>query len=511
MKTVSSDPCKAMAQMPWPYPQYPPYMPSPQMPPPGLGNDGEFQMRQIHQMHQMQQLHLMHQMMQQMDQMQQMQKINQVQSLQQTEKKADKSNKKDHRVHTNKSMASLKPQVPPNQIKPNQPDGVDDIELAKSVILGALNSLYEDQIMPHHMLVLRRIQEKYEQRWSPQKLNHMCSMIPEIRMVGEGKPQRYNILLQQPPEGFTEFVDQSAQEDTFSTQLWEEVEKFLCAEAQAAPAGGEGWPGSRYEFAKYIRGCLPCLGDYSLGRVCHLVQLCISKKELLGYYQGNLVPYQLSDDCEKKSNAKLMRPTQIQPGEKYVESWEQAGQLLARLLEQNVGTVQLSSLKALFRKVFKMELSESALGHAKLSEFLSDHRLRSPSGRCFGLEQRGTQWHIVQKEFTPPVEPANPYLAQQVSPADWLAPPQSITNGTEKTLTPPPGLVAPPGLEIGTTEAKINESTSQKKKINKIPKKVTTPVQDALLMEAIHADVLNYLDGDVLEPDDIVSPDVRPL
>merc|ERR1719161_566155 len=127
--------------------------------------------------------------------------------------------------------------------------------------------------------------------------------------------------------------------------------------------------------------------------------------DLLGYYQGNLVPYQLSDDRKKKCNAKMLRPTQIQPGEQYVQSWNQVGDLLDRLVEQNNGAVQLSSLKALFRKVFKMELSESALGHAKLSEFVQDPRLRSPSGGCFGLEQCGTQCHLVQKKCTTPEEP----------------------------------------------------------------------------------------------------------
>eukprot|EP00746_Dinoflagellata_sp_MGD_P148076 gnl/MRDRNA2_/MRDRNA2_80347_c0_seq2.p1 gnl/MRDRNA2_/MRDRNA2_80347_c0~~gnl/MRDRNA2_/MRDRNA2_80347_c0_seq2.p1 ORF type:complete len:270 (-),score=62.35 gnl/MRDRNA2_/MRDRNA2_80347_c0_seq2:41-850(-) len=264
MKTVSSDPCKAMAQMPWPSPQYPPL----QMPPPGLTTDGEYQMRymlmsQIEQIQEFQHL-LMHQMMQ-MTQMQQMQMVNQLQQPHlQSDKKANKTHKKDNRADFSKMMERPNPQVPP--------DGVDEFEAGKSVILGALNSLYEDQIMPHHMLVLRRIQEKYGHRWSGQQLSHMCSMIPEIQTVRDGKQN--NILLQKPPEGFTEFVDQSAQDDTFGPDLWEEVEKFLRAEAQQGPAGAEEWPGSRYEFAKWIRGCLPSLDEYSSERVCHLDRFC---------------------------------------------------------------------------------------------------------------------------------------------------------------------------------------------------------------------------------------------
>lgn len=312
------------------------------------------------------------------------------------------------------------------------PDGVGSVEQCKQIVLGALRSLYEDQIMPQHMLVLRRVQEMYEQRWSSQQLTHVCSMIPEIQMVGEGRPQRYNILLHDPPEGFQEFVDQSSQDDPFSTETWEEVDKFLSNEAQAALAGGADWPGSRYEFAKWIRSRIPCLHGYSLGQICHMVQLCISKKELLGYHQGNLVPYQLSDDLKKKSNAMLLRPTQIQPGEEYVQTWEQAGEMLSRLLAQNAGTVQLSSLKALFRKVFCMELSESALGHAKLSEFLQDARLRSPTGGSFALEQRGTQWQIISKEAF--VESGNSSAVEKVSSEEWSPKSEADSQGS---TTPP--------------------------------------------------------------------------
>lgn len=148
----------------------------------------------------------------------------------------------------------------------------------------------------------------------------------------------------------------------------------------------------------------------------------------------------------------MLLPTQIQPGEHYVQSWKQVGDLLARLVEQNNGKVQLSSLKALFRKAFKMELSESALGHAKLSEFVQDPRLRSPDGGCFGLEQRGMQMLVVNKECTMPVEE----LVEQVSPADWHVPhlkqnktleDGSLAGTFPKRVHPPPGLVPPPGLD----------------------------------------------------------------
>lgn len=266
----------------------------------------------------------------------------------------------------------------------------------KYMLLEAVKSLYEDRIMPHHMLVLRRIQEMYDERWSSQQLQRLCLAIPEIKLVGEGDVKRYDIMLHDHP-GSEEFVDQLSPEDPYPPEVWLEVKTFLEDEAQKPEAG---WPGSRYEFAKWIHSRLYCLSNYSLGHICHLVQMCVSKKELLGYRFGNLVPYQHSDDYKKKSNAVRNIPTQILPGERYVQTWEQAGEVLAQLLEQNGGSVKLSTLKKMCRDECHVELSESALGHAKLSEFLRDNRLKSPSGGSFDLEQQGTSNMVVHREPT---------------------------------------------------------------------------------------------------------------
>jgi hypothetical protein len=311
-------------------------------------------------------------------------------------------NKRQGKHRKNKKAYETQRATVQKVVSQESPDGAslsgkDSEDTLKHMLLEAVKSLYKDQIVPHHVLVLRRIHEKYGERWSPQKLKHFCFEVPEIQVEATGELKRYNVTLRDTPEGFEDFVDQLSPEDPYHPDLWLEVQAFLEDESHKPQTG---WPGSRYEFAKWMHSHLQCLGEYSLGQICHLVQLSVSSKELLGYRLGNLVPYQHSDDYKKKSNALLNVPTQILPGEMYVETWEQAGELIAGLLEHNGGSLQLSSLKKAFRDEYQMELSESALGHAKLSEFLKDHRLKTPSGGMFHLIQQPTGCVISLMEFS---------------------------------------------------------------------------------------------------------------
>merc|ERR1719156_98981 len=105
-------------------------------------------------------------------------------------------------------------------------------------------------------------------------------MIPEFELVADG--ERYNIMLRNPPEGFEEFVDQLSLEDPYPFDVWCEIKMFLQQQTENPPVNW-GWPGSRYEFAQWMRSQMKCLATYSLGHVCHLVQLGVSKRELLGY------------------------------------------------------------------------------------------------------------------------------------------------------------------------------------------------------------------------------------
>jgi hypothetical protein len=289
----------------------------------------------------------------------------------------------------------------------------------RRMLLEALTSLYEDQIMPVTRLVLRRIDEKYRERWSSKQLLSLCGRVPEIKLA-EGS-QIGAILLRDPPKDFEGFADQAVLDDPYPLELWFHIKAFLEEEVRLhdlrSKADAPGWPGSRYEFAKWMRSRLKWLSDYSLGQVCHMVHLCVSKRELLGYHRGDLVPFQLSENCRRKSHALLKIPSQIRPGESYAQTWEQARDLIVRVLEQHGGKVPLACLKKLCRSTCSMELNECALGHTKLTELLQDDQLKFPSGGSFAVEVFGTEYHVVHKKSKSSKalpQPAGPQLDQTI-------------------------------------------------------------------------------------------------
>lgn len=139
-------------------------------------------------------------------------------------------------------------------------------------------------------------------------------------------------------------------------------------------------PGGRYSCAQVlVQRRLPFLVGRSLGQVCHIVQLAISQKKLLGYLNGTVVPYSRSQSMVKEQSAECQRPCSGAARHKSaVASWDLMRQCLQQLMD-NMGpgehSLPLSNIKRLFRAQFHIELSETALGYAKLSECLQDPRL----------------------------------------------------------------------------------------------------------------------------------------
>merc|ERR1719379_8998 len=68
-------------------------------------------------------------------------------------------------------------------------------------------------------------------------------------------------------------------------------------------------PGGRYACAQALvsRG-LPFLQGRKLGQVCHIVQLAMTDKKLLGYLNGAVVPYHRSQSMIKEVCAGQLQP-----------------------------------------------------------------------------------------------------------------------------------------------------------------------------------------------------------
>lgn len=117
--------------------------------------------------------------------------------------------------------------------------------------------------------------------------------------------------------------------------------------------------------------------DLSLGRACHVVQLALAKRQLLGYRSGNLVPYMYSESREKELRAAEHRAcAEGAESECKLADWETTRRCIEALLETApANLLTVSNIKRLFRSQFQVELSETFLGHSKLQGLLQDPRL----------------------------------------------------------------------------------------------------------------------------------------
>jgi len=173
-----------------------------------------------------------------------------------------------------------------------------------------------------------------------------------------------------------------------------------------------------------VRRSLPFLAGCSLGQVCHIIQLAISQKRILGYLEGQLVPYEHSEEWIKEQCAFHQQPICHKPGAESlrVATWEEARAHLWELLstESNPepGCLTLSNVKRLFRTRFQLELSETVLGHSRLFDLLRDVRFRDV---CFLQAHKNGQLLVRRAEGPQqvPCQPLSPVSPQAPMPDLW--------------------------------------------------------------------------------------------
>jgi len=212
--------------------------------------------------------------------------------------------------------------------------------------------------------VLRRICEESENLWVTPEEGKEYSAVPIGRVVN--------------------FVDVCDPCDPFNSSLWFAFAAYL----ETLALQGSSLPCGRYACARaLVSQELPFLTGLSFGRICHVVQLAISQKRLLGHRDGRLVPYQVSDEFAKAQCAQrqqVFTAKRAEPGAGLsVATWETTRACLQQLLlrcpekkDAEAGTLPLSDVKRLFRRQFDLELNETALGYTRVFDLLQDPRLR---------------------------------------------------------------------------------------------------------------------------------------
>jgi len=285
-----------------------------------------------------------------------------------------------------------------------------------SEVVTAVGSLYADKLKPFGRILLKRVRECNAAAATaaaraagdshttvdvdsvplidPKVLRRICETSDVLRVEPEDGKE-YSVLLIGTPKVF---VDVCSPVDTYPPELWSEAAEYF------EQLQGEDMllPGGRYACAQVLfNRKLPFLANRSLGEICHIVQLAVSQKRILGYLEGNMVPFGRSVDFVKEQCAVWQQPVSFAKKaapDMPLATWEEARACLWEILDSAAtrgqpGVITLSNVKRLFRSRFSLELSETALGHSRLNELLQDHRFDD----ICTMELQGKSQVVVQR------------------------------------------------------------------------------------------------------------------
>lgn len=272
--------------------------------------------------------------------------------------------------------------------------GQPSFKLCAPEVLASVRSLYADELKPFGRVLLKRLRERAAAavavaqglsveavdpetmpRIDPKRLRRMCQTCPQLRVDPEDGREFSVTLVGRP----CNFLDVCSPHDPYSPDMWLDAATYF----QSLTEEDMYLPGGRYACARVLVGRgLAFLAGCSLGQVCHIVQLAISQKRVLGYLEGQLVPYWHSEEWVKEQYAFHQQPICSRKGTNSLPlaTWEDARERLLQLLDSESnpepGVVTLSNVKRLFRSRFQLELSETVLGHSRLFDLLHDLRFR---------------------------------------------------------------------------------------------------------------------------------------
>jgi len=262
-------------------------------------------------------------------------------------------------------------------------------------VLIAVVSLYNDGLRPYSRILRKRLIEHAQEAQAELlgqdgvnnvkdcdagKLRALCEASPQLRVETEDWGEWSAFLVDRAPN----FIDIYDPVDNYPEELWTAAENYFKSMSES---GDLALAGGRYVSARALAQCrLPFLEGYSLGQICHITQLAISQRKLLGYFNGAIVPYERSTSMLKCRCAQQQRPLNDPPVSASPDGPVQfqvadlgtarlkLREILDSALLRGADQVPLSNIKRLFRSMYQMELSETALGHSKLTELLQDPR-----------------------------------------------------------------------------------------------------------------------------------------
>lgn len=239
----------------------------------------------------------------------------------------------------------------------------------RSTLTSILESLYEDRIKPMANYVKGRLKERSIPEPIVKSFVELYTQHPDLFIVQRPAPDAQTedptIFFVKEPSWFKGWVDIDAPDDPYDESTWVEFAKFLDGEHTFA--------GGRYGMARELmQRKLPFLAPYSLGEVCHMVQLAIQHRRLIVYYRKMLKPIQtvLCQLSPTSGNGASSEGEEI-------KDMDDLCMVLFKMLMHHPQGIRLCRMKQMIKHELCRKLSEMAFQCTKLIELFNQECLSS--------------------------------------------------------------------------------------------------------------------------------------
>lgn len=263
----------------------------------------------------------------------------------------------------------------------------------RSMLTGALESLYEDRIKPMASYVKGRLKERSNPEPIVKSFVELYSQHSDLFLVQQPtQGDEAAIFFVTEPAWFKGWIDIDSPSDPYDETLWQELAKFLDGEHTFA--------GGRYGMARELmQRNLAFLAEQTLGEVCHIVQLAIQHRKLIVYHRKMLKPIQ-TVLCQPPANG-----TGAAEGGEEIKDMDDLCLVLFRMLIRHAQGIPLCRIKQMIKHELSRKLSEMAFKCTKLIELFN----QEPLSKTFLLDTdndgKSIYVHLGKPEtFTEPVK-----------------------------------------------------------------------------------------------------------
>eukprot|EP00928_Gymnodinium_smaydae_P047195 TRINITY_DN31482_c0_g1_i1.p1 TRINITY_DN31482_c0_g1~~TRINITY_DN31482_c0_g1_i1.p1 ORF type:complete len:521 (-),score=97.70 TRINITY_DN31482_c0_g1_i1:118-1542(-) len=254
-----------------------------------------------------------------------------------------------------------------------EPPPVETVDpvVARELLSGTLESIYRDRIKPMGNYVKGRLKERECPEVMVKQFQEYYSKFPDVFQVSQpAGADEVSIMFVREPPWFKGWVDIDSPDDDYDEKMWEDFAEFLNGEHTFA--------GGRYGMARELmQRNLPFLAPYSLGEICHIVQLAIQPRKLILYHRKMLKPIQ-TIMCQPPA---AVNGVPGSAGEE-ITDMDQLCLILFRTIIRYPQGIQLSRMKQMIKREFGASISEMAFQCTKLSELFA----QEPLADTFTLE-----------------------------------------------------------------------------------------------------------------------------